>query len=109
MLMIAGRLNLKSAGPSVLVPIESDLVKLLYTPSQWTVTPDRKEHDRRSVYLLAKRNLRLPFMGAFDQPEATTTCSRRESSTHALQALELLNGPLANDLVASFADRIRNV
>jgi hypothetical protein len=106
MLQLSGRLNLKTGGPSVVVPVDSDLVKLLYTPSQWSVTADRKEHDRRSVYLLAKRNLRLPFMAAFDQPDAATSCSRRESSTHALQALELLNGALANDLAASFADRL---
>ena len=46
-------------------------------------------------------------MAAFDQPDAATSCSRRESSTHALQALELLNGTLANDLAGSFADRLR--
>jgi len=105
--MVAGRLNLKSGGPSVVVPVDDDLVKLLYTQSQWAVTADRKEHDRRSVYLLAKRNLRLPFMEAFDQPDAATSCSRRESSTHALQSLELLNGTLANELAESFAARLR--
>ncbi|MCE9564228.1 MAG: DUF1549 and DUF1553 domain-containing protein [Planctomycetes bacterium] len=108
MLMFAGRLNLKARGPSVVVPVDNDLVKLLYTPSQWVVTPDRKEHDRRSVYLHAKRNLRLPFMEAFDQPDAATSCSRRESSTHALQSLELLNGTLANDLAESFAGRLHH-
>jgi hypothetical protein len=108
MLMVSGRLNIKAGGPSVVVPVDKDLVKLLYTPSQWTVTPDRKEHDRRSVYLHAKRNLRLPFMEAFDQPDAATSCARRESSTHALQALELLNGTLANDLAESFAGRLRD-
>jgi hypothetical protein len=107
MLALAGRLNLKAGGPSVVVPVDADLVKLLYAPSQWAVTPGRKEHDRRSVYLLAKRNLRLPFMEAFDQPDAATSCSRRESSTHALQALELLNGALANNLAGALADRLR--
>ena len=107
MLMAAGRLNLKAGGPSVVLPVDADLVKRLYAPSQWAVTPDRAEHDRRSVFLLAKRNLRLPFLGAFDQPDAATSCARRESSTHALQALELLNGTLANDLAGSFADRLR--
>jgi hypothetical protein len=107
MLAVSGRLNLKAGGPSVVVPVGNELVKLLYAPSQWTVTPDPKEHDRRSVYLLAKRNLRLPFMEAFDQPDAATSCSRRESSTHALQALELLNGSLANNLAEAFADRLR--
>ncbi len=107
LLMLAGRLNLKAGGPSIVVPVDSDLLKLLYTPSQWTVTPDPKEHDRRSIYLFAKRNVQLPFMGAFDQPGAATSCSRRESSTHALQALELLNGTLANNLAGAFADRLR--
>jgi hypothetical protein len=107
MLALAGRLNRKAGGPSVVTPVEEDLIKQLYAPSQWVVTRDRAEHDRRSVYLLAKRNLRLPFFGAFDQPDAATSCARRESSTHALQALELLNGSLANDLARSFADRLR--
>ena len=70
MLAVSGRLNLKAGGPSVMVPVDPDLVNLLYTPSQWAVTPDRTEHDRRSVYLIAKRNLRLPFMEVFDQPDA---------------------------------------
>jgi hypothetical protein len=56
--------------------------------------------------LIAKRNLRLPFMEAFDQPDLQTTCSRRQSSTHAPQALELLNGKLANQLAEAFAERL---
>src|SRR5262249_6204185 len=75
--------------------------------SQWVVTTDGREHDRRSVYMLAKRNLRLPFLSVFDQPDAASSCARRESSTHALQSLELLNGALTNNLAASFADRLR--
>lgn len=106
MLAIAGKLNLQSGGPSVVTPVESDLIDLLYKPSQWTVTPDRQEHYRRSVYLLAKRNLRLPFMEVFDQPDAQTSCPRRESSTHAPQALELLNGQLANELGGALAERL---
>src|SRR5262249_25904610 len=52
MLAAAGALNRKAGGPSVVVPVEADLVKLLYDPSQWAVTPDEREHNRRSVYLL---------------------------------------------------------
>ena len=73
-------------------------MNLLYKPSQWAVTPDPTEHNRRSVYLIAKRNLRLPFMEVFDAPDMQMSCARRESSTHAPQALELLNGDLANRL-----------
>jgi hypothetical protein len=107
MLAASGRLNLKPGGPSVMVPVDPELVKLLYKPSQWQVTPTKTEHDRRTIYLLAKRNLRLPFMETFDAPALQSSCSRRESSTHAPQALELLNGPLSNDLARSFAIRIR--
>src|SRR5262249_29573115 len=106
MLTAAGRLNLKAGGESVVVPVEKDLVGLLYDPGQWKVTPDEREHDRRSIYLVAKRNLRLPFGQAFDQPDLQTSCPRRETSTHALQALELLNGKTANRLAEAFAQRL---
>ncbi len=106
MLAVAGRLNLRTGGPSVMVPVDAELVKLLYKPTQWQPTKDVTEHDRRSLYLFAKRNLRLPFMEAFDAPALQTTCARRESSTHAPQALELMNGKFSNDLAAAFAKRL---
>lgn len=107
MLSISGKLNTKEAGPSVIVPIEKELVNALYKPSQWAVTKDPAEHNRRSVYLIAKRNLHLPFMEVFDAPDELASCPRRESSTHAPQALELLNGTLANEQAASFAARLQ--
>jgi hypothetical protein len=94
-------------GPSVVVDVDSDLIELLYKPSQWQVTKDVAEHNRRSIYLMAKRNLRLPMMEVFDQPDLQTSCPKRESSTHAVQALELLNGRLSNGLAESFARRLR--
>jgi hypothetical protein len=106
MLSVSGVLNEKQGGKSVLLPVEEDLVKLLYKPDQWQVTRDPTEHNRRSVYLIAKRNLRLPFMEAFDQPALLTSCFRRESSTHAPQALELLNGQISNQLATFLSDRI---
>ena len=106
MLAASGRLNHKAGGPSVMVPVDPDMIRLLYKPSQWKVARDAAEHDRRSIYLIAKRNLRLPFLEVFDAPALMTSCGRRESSTHAPQALELLNGRLANDLAASFARRL---
>ena len=36
--------------------------------------------------------MRLPFMEVFDSPDRLLSCARREQSTHAPQALELLNG-----------------
>jgi hypothetical protein len=107
MLAVSGILNRRIAGPSVLVPVDSELVQLLYKPDQWKVTADSSEHHRRSIYLIAKRNLRLPFLESFDQPSLISSCGRRESSTHAPQALELLNGSLSNELAQRFAERLR--
>jgi Protein of unknown function (DUF1553)/Protein of unknown function (DUF1549) len=106
MLAVSGQLNAKAGGPSVIVPIDPDLVQALYKPSQWAVAKDPAEHNRRSVYLFGKRNLRLPFMEVFDAPDAQVSCPRRESSTHAPQALELLNGDFANRQAEAFARRI---
>ena len=108
LLAISGRLNRKQAGESVALPVDDELTALLYKPSQWSVTPETSEHDRRSIYLLAKRNLRLPFMETFDQPSLQNSCARRELSTHAPQALELLNGRWSNDLAGAFGERIMN-
>ena len=107
MLATSGRLNGKAGGPGVLLPVDQELVNQLYKPSQWTVTGDKEEQYRRSIYLIAKRNLRLPFMQVFDQPMLQTSCPRRESSTHAPQALELLNGKTANELALAFAARLQ--
>jgi hypothetical protein len=106
MLSAAGVLNPKLGGPSVMLPVEADQLQLLYDPKQWTVTADAREHRRRSVFLLAKRNLRLPFAEVFDQPDTQTSCAGREKSTHALQALELLNGKTSNQLAELLAARL---
>jgi hypothetical protein len=107
MLSAAGVLNTKAGGPSVLLPVDADLVSQLYDKKQWVTTKDAGEHNRRSVYLLVKRNLRLPFAEVFDQPDTLTSCSRREQSTHSLQALELLNGKASNQLAEAFAERLK--
>src|SRR5580700_11820841 len=106
MLAISGKLNPKIGGPSILVPIDRDLVKMLKRPQYWVATKDKSEYDRRTLYLIYKRNLQLPFMSVFDAPDMQLSCPRREQSTHALQALELLNGQMSNELAAIFAERI---
>jgi hypothetical protein len=105
-LAVAGTLNTKQGGPSVMVPIDQGLVNTLYKPSQWAPPKDPTEYTRRSIYLIAKRNLRLPFMEVFDAPDLQVSCARRESSTHAPQALELLNGSFTNEQAETLAKRL---
>ena len=107
MLEVAGILNPKAGGPSILIPVDSELVQLLYKPSQWKVTPEPSEHNRRSIYLMQKRNLRVPFMEVFDSPDRAISCARRDASTHAPQALELLNGDISSNAARAFAERLK--
>jgi hypothetical protein len=108
MLAISARLNPKAGGPSVMVTIDGDLVKDLKRPQYWQVTRDRSEHDRRTIYMIYKRNLILPFMQVYDAPDTLLSCARREQSTHAPQALELMNGETSNRLAADFAALLAN-
>ncbi|MFN0105370.1 MAG: DUF1549 and DUF1553 domain-containing protein [Bryobacteraceae bacterium] len=107
MLVISGRLNPKAGGPSVMVSIDPELIKDLKRPQYWVTTRDRSEHDRRTIYMIYKRNLILPFMQVFDSPDTLLSCARREQSTHAPQALELLNGTVSNDLAVALAKRLQ--
>src|SRR5260370_19932593 len=72
----------------------------------WPVTPDPRQHDRRGLYLFNKRNVRLPLLEAFDQPDTLTSCPVRPVSTFAPQALILLNGPFAREKSGAFAVRL---
>ena len=106
MLAVSGRLNAKMFGPSFMVPIEKDLVLMLKRPQYWVPTRDKTEYDRRTLYMIYKRNLRLPFLEVFDAPDTLLSCALREQATHPPQALELLNGKTSNELAGHFAQRL---
>jgi hypothetical protein len=61
----------------------------------WYPSAD-SDQSVRSVYLVQKRGLKLPWMETFDQPENTVSCPKRETSIVASQALSLMNGELAS-------------
>ncbi|MBO0698605.1 MAG: DUF1553 domain-containing protein [Zavarzinella sp.] len=96
-LAAAGTLTRQVGGPSVRVPLEPEVYDLIFTEGEpdglWHANPDPAQHTRRSLYLLAKRNVRLPMLEAFDQPDRLTPCAGRAVSTFAPQALILMNGP----------------
>ncbi len=88
LLTVSGRLNPKVGGPGVFPPIPADAIK---GSKGWNLSQDVKEHDRRSLYIFAKRNLRFPFLEVFDAPDSNLTCPERGRSTTAPQSLTLLN------------------
>jgi hypothetical protein len=60
----------------------------------WYPSPDN-DQSVRSIYLVQKRGMKLPWMETFDQPDTSVSCPRREASIVASQALSLMNGDLA--------------
>jgi hypothetical protein len=109
-LAVAGRLNPKLGGPMVRVPLEPEVYELIFTEGErdglWHITPDVREHQRRSIYLFAKRNVRLPLLEAFDKPDTLTSCPVRPVSTFAPQALLLMNGDFMQEQAKQFAGRL---
>jgi hypothetical protein len=112
-LAASGELNLKPGGKPVWVPLEKEVYDQLFTEGErdylWPETADRSEHNRRSLYLLNKRNLRLPLLAGFDQPDAMSSCPVRATSTHALQSLTLFNSEFMQQQSAAFANRLRHL
>jgi hypothetical protein len=102
MLFVSGRLNFKASGPSVKWPLPTEIIN----------GPSRKknelraydpEQDRRSIYGFAQRNQRFPMFDLFDRPDALLSCSRRNESTTATQALTLFNSEFSYGVARSLA------
>jgi hypothetical protein len=102
LLAISGTLNLAEGGPSVY----PELPEEMKTGAKWKVSASEADRNRRSVYIAVKRNLRYPFLSAFDAPDAVETCGRRFVTTTAPQALMLLNDKLVQELARHFATRV---
>jgi hypothetical protein len=109
-LAVAGTLNPAVGGPMVRTPLEPEVYDLIFSEGEpdglWPVTPDVRQHTRRSLYLFSKRNLRLPLLEVFDQPDTLSPCPVRAVSTFAPQALVLLNGPFLQAQSKAFAVRV---
>jgi hypothetical protein len=89
----------------VLPPIPDDITK---TSKNWTASPKEEDHCRRSIYIFARRNLRFPFLEAFDAPDSNLSCPERGRSTTAPQSLTLLNSDEVMAAAEATAKRLIN-
>lgn len=109
-LAASGALNVKPGGKPVKTPLEPEIYDLIFTEGEpdnlWPVALDPAEYDRRSLYLVNKRTVRLPFLANFDQPDNMSSCPQRATSTHALQALSLMNSSFMQEQAKRFAARL---
>ncbi|MDB5343397.1 MAG: signal peptide protein [Schlesneria sp.] len=105
MLQVSGMLTDERGGAGVMPPLPPELVETLLK-GQWVTSPRAADHDRRSVYLFARRNLRYPLFEVFDRPDANASCAVRNRSTTPTQSLLLLNSELALQAARHLAGEI---
>jgi hypothetical protein len=89
-LFMSGDLDQRMFGPSVHPELPEGL-----SNHAWKADSKAADRDRRSIYVDAKRNLRLPLLDAFDLPDMHNSCARRSTTTTAPQALLMLNSDFA--------------
>jgi hypothetical protein len=88
-LQASGQLNPRMGGPSNCPDLPAAVKENNYA---WD--PDNRpcDRNRRSIYMLAKRNFAYPLFAAFDQPDRVNSCPVRPATITAPQALAMLNG-----------------
>lgn len=111
-LSVAGLLTDKSGGAPVWPDLPQELI--LANPAflddnkektkGWYASPP-EDQGARSLFLIQKRNTRVPVLETFDLPDNSTSCARRGISTVAPQALTWMNGPLMAQAAAALALR----
>ena len=102
MLALSGELSRTMFGPSARPRLPAE-----FGTKGWKPDADARARDRRSVYVLAKRNLKYPLFDAFDQPDLHNSCACRLRTTTAPQALLLLNSGLTTGLSLAWLESLR--
>ena len=108
-LAIAGTLQDKQGGPSI-YPKLSQEVRDAANPvsiAQWMESP-LHEQSCRSVYLVVKRSLKVPFLETMDFANRSAPSGVRPVTTTAPQALLLLNDPWVRDQAMAIVARLRS-
>ena len=105
-LSVSGSLNLKMGGRAVLPPLSAEERLGMWDKDDWPESLDPAQHNRRSVYIYAKRQFPYPMFKTFDAPDPSTSCGRRAVTTVAPQALTLLNSEFMLRSARALADRL---
>src|SRR5262249_37816603 len=100
LLAVSGKLDRATGGSLLTVPDHS------YVVNTSSVTYDRYDTPRRSIYLPVIRSDVYSVFQAFDFADPSVTNGRREATTVAPQALFMLNSKLAQDESKELANRL---
>jgi len=108
-LAVSGTLNDTMYGPAIrpYIPTEATVTrsKDKWSPKDKAIV-EGPDVWRRSIYIFAKRTVRLPWLETFDAPDWTTSCGRRVPTTVPTQALSLMNDPFIREQARHFAARV---
>ncbi len=92
MVQATGKMDLSMYGPADRPPIAEEAMAARNLKSPYTSKEiPAVDSYRRSVYLYHKRVIPYPLFQAFDRPDATQSCARRDNTIVAPQALAILN------------------
>ena len=103
---VAATLNLEMGGRPVVPPLAEDEIAGLREPWHWPVSADPRQHTRRGLYVLVRRNFRFPMFETFDAPVNSVSCPERSVTTVAPQALWGLNNRSLYRQAEAFAARV---
>ncbi|HWA99973.1 MAG TPA: PSD1 and planctomycete cytochrome C domain-containing protein, partial [Pirellulales bacterium] len=85
-------LERRIGGPGIRPP-QPEYVASISRNTDWKVSTGPDLY-RRGMYIVFRRATPYPMLLAFDAPDSTVACTRRERSNSPLQALTLLNDPV---------------
>jgi len=105
LLVASGNLEDQVGGPSVFPPVPANLGA---AATQWKVSKDKKDHNRRSLYVFTRRSLPYPLLETFDMATAQEAHSKRDVTTTPLQSLALFNSDVVLGWSQALAGRVIN-
>ena len=88
----SGLLTRKIGGPGIRPPLPT-FVSEVGRSVKWPVSKGDDLY-RRGMYIILKRTVIYPMLTAFDAPDTSVSCSRRDRTNSPMQALTLLNDPV---------------
>lgn len=100
MLAVSGQVDYRSFGPPV------GITKPVSGLSMVEPGASGHEHQRRSVYVFARRVYPLKFMEIFDAPIMAINCNRRSNSTTVLQSFAQLNSDFVINAAKASASQL---
>jgi hypothetical protein len=74
--------------------------------NMFTPNPADYETDRRTVYMMIQRTVRLPYFNLFDGPNVNVSTDQRGASLTPLQALYFMNDPFPKRCAAAMASKL---